>query len=305
VHKPKVFVGSSGASLNVAQAVATGLEKRACGHVTVWDQGVFGVSDEALDRLLRTVNEFDFAVLIWTGDDTPQSKGRFHSSPRDNVLFECGLFMGALGRDRVFVLYDDAIDVKRPSDFAGVILAAYEGRRVADEVESVVRSACDKLAEKITECRFQELTGIWRSRYTNGPCTAAVVDEVDIQAARNGISIKTNPRSTDRIYSAYGQVLRNKVIGEWRHSVGQAVADGTFMLVINPLADVMYGYYTGHVENGAIMFQTWVLIKCRGQSEEKIDTMIAWAEARLAEVTGGRTPTRMLAQTQATFGDVE
>jgi predicted nucleotide-binding protein len=60
--------------------------------------GVFGLNQGILDRLLSAANQFDFAILIWAGDDVTESKGLFKVSPRDNVIFECGLFMGAIGK---------------------------------------------------------------------------------------------------------------------------------------------------------------------------------------------------------------
>jgi predicted nucleotide-binding protein len=67
------------------------------------------------------LDQFDFAVLILAPDDV--TIDQLSPSTRDNVLFEFGLFMGRLGRDRVFVVYDDSIELKKPSDLAGVMLA--------------------------------------------------------------------------------------------------------------------------------------------------------------------------------------
>jgi CRP/FNR family transcriptional regulator, cyclic AMP receptor protein len=48
------------------------------------------------------------------------SRGKKKSSPRDNVIFELGLLMGALGRDRVFILKPKGVDVRIPTDLLGV-----------------------------------------------------------------------------------------------------------------------------------------------------------------------------------------
>src|SRR4051812_47868707 len=112
--RPKLFIGSAKASVRVARAVAARLEGDGIAEVTIWDEGVFSLNQGFLERLLNLVSEFDFAVLIWSPDDVTESKGDSKASPRDNVIFECGLFMGALGRERVFVIHDQSVSLKIP-----------------------------------------------------------------------------------------------------------------------------------------------------------------------------------------------
>src|SRR5829696_1641972 len=102
--KQKLFIGSSQANIAVARLVANRLEGDGSAEVTVWNEGVFSLNKGFLEKLLALLSEFDFAVLIWAPDDITESKGESKASPRDNVIFECGLFMGAVGRDRVFII---------------------------------------------------------------------------------------------------------------------------------------------------------------------------------------------------------
>ena len=94
MYKPKVFIGSSTGSLGIAESVKKGLVMRGCGEAQVWNHGVFGLNRGFLETLLDAVKAFDFAVLIWSADDAINSKGQLHESPRDNVVFETGLFGG-------------------------------------------------------------------------------------------------------------------------------------------------------------------------------------------------------------------
>jgi hypothetical protein len=120
---PSVFIGSSVEGLRVAEALQQGLQHDA--DVEVWSQGVFGLSYSYLDSLIKKLDEADFAVLILTSDDISETRGERVRVPRDNVLFELGLFMGRLGKDRCFFVYDRSAPPKLPSDLLGIAGAEY------------------------------------------------------------------------------------------------------------------------------------------------------------------------------------
>lgn len=98
--KPSVFVGSSSEGLEFARAVRSLLESDS--EVTVWREGAFRVGGTYIDTLAALLPRFDFAVLVLTPDDIVVSRDKEHFGPRDNVVFELGLFMGRLGRARTF-----------------------------------------------------------------------------------------------------------------------------------------------------------------------------------------------------------
>jgi predicted nucleotide-binding protein len=94
VFNETIFVASSGKNIAIADIVAAGMRLLGYVNTTVWNEGVFGLTEVVFERLLTVATEFDFAVLIWAADDITESKGQIASSPRDNVIFEGGLFMG-------------------------------------------------------------------------------------------------------------------------------------------------------------------------------------------------------------------
>jgi hypothetical protein len=98
-------------------------------EVEIWNQGTFEPGGTTLESLVRSARTFDFAVLIVTPDDTIQSRGGTRNITRDNVLFELGLFMGALGKERVYMLYDRNNRPDLPSDLAGVTPVTYSLHR--------------------------------------------------------------------------------------------------------------------------------------------------------------------------------
>src|SRR5512144_1214252 len=121
--RPGLFVGSSSEGLRIAEAVQVVLDP-VC-EVGLWTQGVFGLMQGSLESLVLAVPRFDFEMLVLTPDDLTVSRGRKRTAPRDNVLFELGLFIGALGRDRTFMLYDGTNPPVLPSDLAGVTAATF------------------------------------------------------------------------------------------------------------------------------------------------------------------------------------
>lgn len=122
--RPSVFIGSSSEGLPIANTLAKALRSHAL--VRVWNDA-FRLGDTFIEALLRELKRTDFAVLVATRDDTLTSRGRSHSAPRDNVVFEAGLFIGAIGRSRAFVLYDASIDLRLPSDLSGVTCLTFDG----------------------------------------------------------------------------------------------------------------------------------------------------------------------------------
>lgn len=79
-----------------------------------------------ITKFSEVAADIGFAVVLMTPDDTgglrddPQQKLR----ARQNVIFELGFFIGALGPARVAALIGQ--DVERPSDFDGVVYIPIE-----------------------------------------------------------------------------------------------------------------------------------------------------------------------------------
>ena len=123
--KPKILIVSSSESLDVARAIQENLDRDA--YTTVWDQGVFDPPGTVLDRLLEASGKCDLAVCVLAPDDVLQMRETQSRSVRDNVLFELGLFIGTLGKDRtLLVVPEGQDDMHLPSDLQGLIAAYYD-----------------------------------------------------------------------------------------------------------------------------------------------------------------------------------
>lgn len=122
-ERPSLFIGSSVEGLPYAKAIQVNLDHAL--QVTIWSQGVFGLSGGTLEELTKKLDQMDFAALVVTPDDLTTSRGEEKPTPRDNVLLELGLCIGALSRERSFIVYDRTSNIKLPTDLAGVTPATF------------------------------------------------------------------------------------------------------------------------------------------------------------------------------------
>lgn len=145
--KPSVFIGSSSEGLDFARAVRSLLCQDA--EITLWNEGFFTLSNTFIETLVNSLPQFDFAILVMTSDDLVRSRKVESFGPRDNVVFELGLFMGHLGRSRTFIIHQANADVKIPSDLSGMITATYEWPRKDESHQAAVGAACDSIRKVI------------------------------------------------------------------------------------------------------------------------------------------------------------
>lgn len=168
MNKPSVFIGSSSEGLEFARAIRTQLEPDA--EVTLWNEGLFQVGTTFIDTLVSSLARFDFAVLVMTADDMVMSRNTESFSPRDNVLFELGLFMGHLGRSRTFVVHESNSRLKIPSDLSGIVLARYDWPRADRSHRGAVGSACDSIRQAIRDLGIstakaqQQIQMVWQEQ---------------------------------------------------------------------------------------------------------------------------------------------
>ncbi len=141
-RKPYLFVGSSSESLRYAYSVQENLEPHDA-LVKVWSQGVFDLTSYALESLLAAAQSHDFAVFIFAADDVVIKRKQRHKAVRDNVIFEVGLFMGCLGRERTFVIAPRGVDLDLPTDLLGWNIAYYDPDR--PDVTAALGVACNKV----------------------------------------------------------------------------------------------------------------------------------------------------------------
>ncbi|MCA8201864.1 nucleotide-binding protein [Burkholderia sp. AU33545] len=147
--KPRAFIGSSVEGLNVAYAVQQNLVHQV--ETTVWDQGIFHLSSTTIESLTTVLNDVDFGIFVFSPDDIVNIRGESSASVRDNVLFEMGLFIGKLGRDRVFFLAPDNADIRVPTDLLGVTSGKFNADRQDGSMQAATGPACHQIRTQIAK----------------------------------------------------------------------------------------------------------------------------------------------------------
>lgn len=158
MDKPRMFLGSSGKQTKLLDLLTRGLENVA--DVEPWTTS-FNPGTTTLERLLELTREVDFAAFVFAQDDwmasptvspVPESG---QASPRDNVVFEAGLFGGVLGMRRTFILH--ASGAKLPTDLLGLTCARYTATTAVE-----IRGVIQQLRKAIeNEARITRIEGLW------------------------------------------------------------------------------------------------------------------------------------------------
>lgn len=156
--KPRIFLGSSVEGLDLAYAIQENLDYDA--NVTVWTQGVFKLSSTALDDLITALDDFDFGIFVFKPDDLIQMRNETFNIVRDNVVFELGLFIGKLGKKRVFfVTPDESQDFHLPTDLLGVISGKYKEREDGNLL-AALGPFCNQIRLEIKDFVYQSLVDL-------------------------------------------------------------------------------------------------------------------------------------------------
>jgi hypothetical protein len=147
--RPRLFIASSAEGLNQAKAIFANLERVA--EPTLWSEGFFELGDVTIQRLIGEVRKSDFGVFVCSADDLTDKRGSERRAPRDNVIYELGLFTGYLGEKRAYVLTPRNIQLHLPSDLGGVTFGTFDISRSDADWRQATTSACTEIAALIAE----------------------------------------------------------------------------------------------------------------------------------------------------------
>lgn len=142
--KPNCFISSASESLPIAKALAASLSRKNC-EPALWSEDIHKPSEYNLESLLNQARSGDFAVFIFMPDDQAIIRNNTSNIVRDNVLFELGVFIGVMGRERCFIVQGTAKEMRLPSDLHGVTTINYDPQTSPEDQASQFDAIADKI----------------------------------------------------------------------------------------------------------------------------------------------------------------
>ncbi|HEX4966456.1 MAG TPA: TIR domain-containing protein [Thermoanaerobaculia bacterium] len=246
----RVFIGSSGEQKRLVEWLTAFMRTEYAGKLepvpwTIpWAGGSY-----TLENLLRFVEETDASILFWTADDKTWYRDTTRQEPRDNLVFEAGLFIAAHGRNRTqlmipqYPLNDPRGKVAVPTDVQGMTWNPYQwvdGPPEATGLPLAARVVCDRLwglgprprhpfslqhlAGFDTVSEIRTFVGDWGTLDNAGIARLAAspeAREIDILAAYSLGDIRREldafkQRKTSRLRACFANMLDDVLIAAYR-----------------------------------------------------------------------------------------
>lgn len=187
LRKPRLFIASSVETLPVAEAVNVNLDHDL--EVTIWKNGTFNLSSSTIDDLVEKSSAVDFALFIFAPDDIASIRSRAEHVVRDNVIFEMGLFVGAIGKSRSFILKPRDVEMHLPTDLLGVTPADYDAGRSDNDLVSATNRACALIKSEIDRI--------------------GLIDHASVSATQRVVANPANYKLTDQDYRFLASCLQS------------------------------------------------------------------------------------------------
>ena len=147
IEKPRIFIGSSSEGLNIANACNVSLDHIA--EVSPWTNAFDQAGSSTLSSLISKAENIDFALFVFSPDDIITIREKNERTVRDNVLFELGLFIGAIGKKRCFILQPRNEKLYIATDLTGINTYDFDPHRDDNNMNNAVNAACVRLTEQM------------------------------------------------------------------------------------------------------------------------------------------------------------
>jgi predicted nucleotide-binding protein len=165
LFKKKIFIGSSKEAIDslavkkLITALELGIENspkidRQSFEIISWDKTNWKNLKSTLESLTQNMKEFSYAVFLFTPDDEIKLRDKNYDVPRDNVIFELGLFLSHLGMSRTFIVTPKTKkthEFRILSDVIGVFVSGNFTSKVEDtglefdfEIKPIIKGIIDE-----------------------------------------------------------------------------------------------------------------------------------------------------------------
>jgi hypothetical protein len=258
-----LFIGSSTEGLPLAKAAQSGMADFA--DVTIWTQGIFKPSYGYLESLTQALEAADFAVLILSPDDVTESRGVEIATPRDNVIFELGLFIGHLGRERCLFVHEKGAALKLPSDLLGISGATYHGRNDGN-MRAALGPVCLEVETRIRELGLRarmlklsagaergsglpNLSGTWAGYSPEGSRPTEQLSTMTLEQYGSLVRA-TVVRTAKRVFEYEGRLTSGQLVLFFEDPKGRGYIVGTMVLHLGSDLQTLVGRstYFDHAE---------------------------------------------------------
>jgi len=158
-RKVEVFIGSTVKGLPIAKLIVEELSHDF--HCSLWTK-FFDPGNTNMDALENALSNCSYAIIVMTPDDKSVVKGKRHLAPRNNLIFELGLFAGRHGKQASLMVTPRGENILLPTDLLGINTAEYEVRSRNDQPAYDVTAACNKISRVIDEAERKRTTELGR-----------------------------------------------------------------------------------------------------------------------------------------------
>jgi hypothetical protein len=97
------------------------------------------------------MRDSDFGVFVFAADDDATVKGALLKVPRDNVVYEAGLFSGYLCPERCFIAVPKSVEVHVPTDLAGMTRGFYDDTRTDGNDDAAVLTFSNQVKKQVLQ----------------------------------------------------------------------------------------------------------------------------------------------------------
>lgn len=152
---------------------------------------------------------------------------------------------------------------------AGALLGALLGELVSWLV-LLIRGRLRRSAER-------DLVGLWHSIYRSDfrDNTNLVQEEVHVTTHLGKVRMRNSKNPSEDSYEVEAELIRDgHLVGTWRSLKAGAHARGAMILMVSPLGDVMYGFFTGLGNTGERTYCSWILVRSHSDIEKAAKLLV-------------------------------